>query len=606
MTKHAGIDVQEIARGYPKLIHGSVVITSLFLHPTAGEQYGFLYLLDNTNNTMYAVAIGSNNSDLIILATREKGSNITSNPFEPQSDGSGEQALSLEEHSSLVYDTHLHHAYIAMGDDIIILTLNSENPVYERLHIGHTPLQIKVYLYAGLVTIFVLYEENSRGYVVIYRKVEHQWRSVFTEPTLLYSPAWYDLDKLSNVIFFLAEDFYVYSHTVYVAVAVGWNVHICELFDGTYRTVEAELPCDNITRLLFNEQKQTMFIECLETTQYFDYRGYRFLRSSAFDTVGTTYFSQDERYGAIVHDTSGVSIVTMFDLHIRQHDSEEPFYYFRLASSLGKIAYAEFVSINRSKHYFCYAEVGGLGINCIDVELAMQNIDRPGLAVSRLPNTADICNKASCSSLYAHHDLLAVSRRSCTMRECKHTLMVFNMSTLQNTWNGTGIRAEFLAWKPHPRNLTTTPTEPTASLSSETPTSEIPSSNIPTSETSASEIPTSETPTSEIPTSETPTSETLSSDVSTPHTSTAIDPEATTDLAATLASCEEQLHLSEQSYQTLLWITIAVCVTFCIAMIILILILVTFLCLSKGEKSDACKCCTHCNNEYTVYEKTKK
>ena len=77
-------------------------------------------------------------------------------------------------------------------------------------------------------------------------------------------------------------------------------------------------------------------------------------------------------YGAIVSNISAhVSMVTVIDL--KWHDNYE-FDFFRVISHTSRIIQSEFVTPNASTHYFCYVETGSnSGINCIHVELGMQN-----------------------------------------------------------------------------------------------------------------------------------------------------------------------------------------------------------------------------------------
>ena len=538
-----------------------------------------------------------NGSILAELLLRERGSNTSSTPFQAHTEGSGTQEL-MPDTRDYVYYVFRHHAYIASGQDVIILNLNSQKPVYDKINIGRTPLQIKVYDYGGQIYLFVLYQENNRGYIVTHRKYQDGGWGRYGRALLVTSPLWYNLDKISNVIIFQAQDMQFSYDTVYVAVGIGWSIYVCEVIDGSYFTFTVPKPCDNITRLNFNEKRQTMFVECLESTMYYNFREYDYYRNNAWDeTFGTIQFSSDGRYGAIVSNISAhVSMVTMIDL--KWHDNYE-FNSFRAISHNSRITKSEFVTLNASTHYFCYVETeSNSWINCIHVELGMQNRAVPGIAIRQLPNTRGICARPSyCRSLYAHHNLLAVDTRRCAVGDsCQGALLMFDMASLTNTWNISGIEADFIAWKPdhnvpnvtastpHPTSYSTPPPNstqpphPTSTpeftpISHSTPTPD--SIYTPTARTSA--------------TTEQPTSPPLSSQPPSQETS-----EAATD---NLQTCQRELESANNAYKNLLWIVISISVSFSLAMIVAIVLFIAIACVSVKRpvhhNPKSCDKCAH-------------
>ena len=564
----------------------------------------------NISGDYYSLPLGNKQSDLLPLPLHWKRSNTTSssNLF-THLEGSGEQDATLE--LQVVHFVFRHHIYIVVDSDVVVLT-TSKSPAYEVINIGHIPLQIKVYDYGGELHLFVLYVENSRGYVATFRKYGNSVWGRYGSTILVYSPQWYDLEKISNVEIFMAQDIHLSHNTIYIALGIGWYIHVCEIIDGVYFSLSVPKPCDNIMKVTFNEHEQTMFIECAEATMYYDFMEDHYYSNSHWEgAIGTaTRFSQDGRFGAIVsNDTAQTSIVTVLNLHI--HDS---LHYFHLAGSIGEIAQLEFVSVNHSKHYLCYMEYGGNGVNCVDVELGLEN---PNMTeIRRLPNTEGICDSTlECPSIYSHHSILTVNRNDTDCGRssgCHNTLLVFNMSTLENKWNVTGIQPVVLAWKPHPEPIildnvtilvpnlenetdlvnttdsspTTNPITTVAQTETETthPHVSMSTTDTATQGSAPSDLPTTDTATqgsasSDLPTTDTATQGSASSDL--PTTDTATQGSAPSDPPTTISSCDVQLQAANQSYERLLWITIILCVAFCFAMITTLILLVIMICLTR-------------------------
>ena len=542
---------------------------------------GSLYLLDSSGDVHLAL-LRHNQSMLSRLLLRQRGSNTSSTPFQVPAEGSGSQDLMPTNHDYVSY-VFRHHVYIASGQDVIILNLNSQNPVYERIVIGHTPLQIKAYDYGGEIYLFVLYHEGSRDYIVTHRKYQDGGWGRYGRELLVISPHWYDLNKISNILIFQAQDTQFSYNTVYVAVGVSWSVHVCEVIDGSYFTLSVPKPCDNITRLNFNDKRQTMFIECAESTMYYGFREYEYYYNSAWDmTFSTIQFSSDGRYGAIVSNISvHVSMVTVIDL--QSHGNYE-FDSFRVISSIGEIAQSVFVTANSSLHYFCYAEVAaGSGIYCISVELGMHNRALPGLAVSQLPNTRGVCRRDSgCQKLYTHHSLLAVSTEQCVERSCLDMLLLFDMLSLTNVWNVSGIEVDVIAWKPNhlvPNATAPPPTTshaPTPTLTL-TPTPHHLSTVQPQATAALPTIPpitTHDTP--PLPPSSPPSQE---------------DMQATTNNPET---CQQRIEIANDSYERLLWILISVSISFSFVMIVTVILLVAMACITARQPKHNFKPCDQC------------
>ena len=585
------------------------------------EGFGTFYFSDGSN--FFAVVPGTDQSELKQFHPHEKGSVTPLNPFQIGQEGSadGEPNVTL---ARLVHFVFQHHIYVAVDEDIIILNLNHTNPVYEHIPIGHIPLQVWVFEVSRNLYLYVLYEENQRGRLATFRKYDnHVWGRYGPDGLLLYSPQWYDLEKITKPIIFKASDLVDPSHdSTYAAVASGWNININTLSSRTYLMIEVPIPCDNITRLVYNHHRHDMLVECHETTMYFHYESDEFIREDLWEKkIGNSSFSpHDGRYASIISNASDISIITVIQLF----DTKPHYKYFHLASSIGRVAVAQFVTISRTKHYLCYTEYSVPGVKCVDVEKAILNPDIPGVGLVRLQDTEAVWNQDTDTlTMYSHQNILVLSGESCVTDPCQNLLMTFDMTSLKNIWNVTGIKPEFMAWRPDPLvsnratqapseatqpsafNVTEEPTEPETIPTSEPtqpktiptseptqpesfPTLEIPSS-VPTEEPKTDSVPLSEKPTKPdfVPSPENP-SKPDAIPKPTPEdptllTGTTNSIPSPNSLASSPESCGAQLSKAASNYERLLWITITICTCFCIAMVIVITLMALMICLTRSS-----------------------
>ena len=515
--------------------------------------------------------ISSGSSDIakIIPIDKNSASSNISNPFQPKSDGSG---MSLQElaGSEHIYTVHHHHAYIVVGQDIVELLLNPESPNFHHIHVDCTPIQIAVSDFGQETYLHVLYErEGGYGYVASYRKYNNRnWGKYGQHNLLIYSPRWFDVLQMSNVIFFKADD-WDYSYSVmYVAVAAGYTIYFKELLDSFQFSLNIPEPCENIVSLNFNEQKQTLFVVCTNVTFYFDYNSYKIYKSSLWNRTGVTYFSQDGHVAAIATNHSGeMTTLTMhgllFNADMEQEEAYQ-FQHFHHVASRSLIINGVFVTVSKTIHYFCYIELEEFGILCVDVEQAIMNVRNQGVvnnAMIVLPNTHSIsCSSyAHCSVLYSHHSLLVAKVEICE-NDCHSKVMLFNMSTLENILNITGINLDMYAYKMHPNPILL--------------------SNITRSENET-------TPTAtEPPLCSSVTDNSLSSVYETPtYTTTPPIPPTKKDgeIDQLLEICQSDLQSINTSYSTLLYLTGILCVCFCVAMVLTILLLMAVVCLKRRK-----------------------
>ena len=543
---------------------------------------------------------GSEQSELKQLNLYEKGSTTPSNPFQTMLEGSADNGgliVTLPK-PNLVYVVFHHHIYMAADEDIVIFNLNHSKPVYERIPIGHVPLQVWVFELRGDLYMYVLYEENQRGQLVTYRKYGKEvWGRYGADDFLLYSPRWYDLEKITEPLLFKAPNFFDSSYdSIYTAVGIGWDIDMNILTSGNYLTIEVPMPCDNITRLVYNEHRHDILVECLEATMYLHSESSDFIREDIWENkIGNSSFSpNDGRFAAIISNASDVSIITVIQLF----NTEPHYQYFHLASSIGRIAVAQFVTISHTQHYLCYAEYRVPGVKCIDVEKAIQKPDIPGVALVRLEHTEAAWNQdTDALAMYAHHSILALTGENCTTDPCQNLVMVFNMATLRNVWNVTGIRPQFLAWRPNPNHSTPDQIETTQPSVTNTTRESTEPKTIPTSEPDS--VPTEELETDSTPLSEKPLKpDTIPISMETPTedpTGTGMDINPVTDsnpqtdgtpepaVHQNPESCRAQLTKATSDYERLLWITISICTCFCIAMVIVIALMALMICLTRSS-----------------------
>ncbi len=464
--------------------------------------------------------------------------------------------MEVTRHPHLISETFQGHVYIAQGNDVIVVSLDTNDTVYEKVAIGHAPLLVRVFDLAGDLLMVVHYSNNARGYVAVYRHVPGSGWLQYGNPVLVYSPDWYDTTKISNVLVFEAQDYFHFSRTtIYAAVAYQWNVHIMALIDSNFFQLVAPEPCDNIVKLNFNERRQALFIECLEGTMYNVFGEDDYYGSELWGGAhGKTAFSQNGRFGAIVSDEN--STLAVVDLHIQDESAQ----YFTVHTQ-GVIGQLEFVSVDDSHHYVCYTQSvqGGEVVNWIKVETALAFPNTTESASGQLVST-----ERGSYRLSVHEYFVAVTEEG-VCGSCDPSVGLYDMRTLTNTWNILGIDPLLQAWQPLPEPvaIATTPTptpEPENETDSLPSTSPIP---VPTPENGTGEPtePTDDTPTQPIPQDHTPSS-----------------------------SCDSDLRVANQAYNQLLWVTVVVCVSFCLAMVVNIILLVTVISVSRRQTPFSSDC----------------
>jgi hypothetical protein len=569
----------------------------LQLHDTYNDnegiyEYGVYYFI--SKETMYAVYIRNGNSSIVRLSpiNRDGDHAITPenlNPFlVPISDeGSGTVTDTIFHDSSesqlYVYTVHHHHAYIAIGETVLELLLNADTPNFHRINIGHSPIQLVARDFGQETYLYILYEEDDRGYVAVYRKYSNRnWGKHGQNDLLVYSPRLFDLSLMSNVLFFSADDWHYSYKVTYVVIAVGYTIYFKEILDDFEFNINVPRPCDRIISLNFNEIKQTLFVVCTNVSFYFSYIEYQIYASSIWNRTGLTYFSQDGRIAAIATNHSGdMTTVTIHGLHFKEvQDKNEKVYefqHFHHVASRSLIILGEFITVSSTQHYYCYIEVLEFGIICIDVEQALMNQRQEGTlngATLVLPNTHSLtCSSyANCPVMYSHNGLFVVQVMVCD-HDCESVVMLFNMSTLENIANITGVSLDMHAYKAHPHPIVISPSLNDSVVHENTTQPKPTHTNSPVQPLiSIKNIP-----------------------MQTPHTQPTSNTEVTTQTSDTrqelLDTCQSDLVAINTSYDQLLYITITLCVCFCVAMLVTILLLVLMICISRREKPNVCKEC---------------
>ena len=543
-----------------------------------------------SDGDLYAVDITNGNISLSTLTPINRDDQeVTTNPFLIP-DGSGMETNIFPEQEKIqyIYTIHHHHTFIAVGQSVVVLLLNTDTPNYHHIHVGHTPIQLVAHDAGQETYLYILYENNNRGYVVAYRKYSNgNWGRHGQHNVLVYSPDWFDLSKMSNVLFFSADDWHYSYKVTYVAVAIDYTIYFKEILDVFDFTISIPEPCDQILSINFNEVKQTLFVVCRNVTFYFSYLDYQLYTSSLWNRTGLTYFTQDGRIAAIATNHSGgMTTVTVHGLHFEpvldRDEKVYEFYHFHHVASRSLIIRGEFITVSKSRHYFCYIEQLEFGILCIDVERALLNVRTEGVlndATLILPNTHSIsCTSYThCPVMYSHKDLLVAQVKSCeTNQDCVNLFMLFNMSSLQNIANITGImNIGMHAYKEHSQPILISP----PLYNSTTVTQNKPKATH-TISPHISSMPSLKTPTQtpDYSTSAPQTTQTTTTDIT--------DDQTQTDL---LEACQNDLIATNTAYNQLLFVSITLCVCFCVAMLITILILVIMLCINRREKSPPLK-----------------
>jgi hypothetical protein len=535
---------------------------------------------------LYALEITTWNTSLTRLTPINRNSATTepsTNPFLVPETGSGLNTAPdlLQELSSTpqqyVYTVDGHHTFIAVGQAVIVLLLNTETPNHHRIEIGQTPLKLEARDFGGEKYLFVLYETNSRGYVSAYRKYSNgNWGKQGQYDLLVYSPQWFDLSQMSNILFVSADDYHYSYKVTYVALAVGNIVYFKELLDFFEFTIPTPEPCNRIVSIEFNEVKQTLFIVCTNITFYFSYLDYQLYTSSLWNRTGHVSFAHDGRVAAIATNHSGgMTTVTIHGLNFEPSgDKDERVYefqHFHHVASRSLIIHGEFVTASKNLHYYCYIEQMESGIVCINVERALVNVRNEGIindATLVLPNThAVLCpSTKECPVMYSHSEILVVQVRVCEQdTECVVGLaMIFNMSSLENIANLTHVSLDMLAYKADTQPIVISPSANTTTpvrSSVATPIATKTFNSAVSTSTSVIQTPVS------VASESTPTTTVSSTD--------------NMDMAKLLDTCQSDLALIDTAYSRLLTVTIALCVCFSTAMVGTILILVALICCNK-------------------------
>ena len=537
---------------------------------------------------LYALQITTKNTTLTRLAPVNRDNRLDSttdadnNPFLVPETGSGlrptpdlTEELS-EAPESYVYTVHHHHAFIAVGQDVIELLLNTNTPNYHRINVGQTPLQLEARDFGGETYLFVLYETNSRGYVAAYRKYSNgNWGKQGQYDLLVYSPQWFNLTQMSNILFFSADDSHYSYKVTYVAVAVGHTIYFKEILDRFEFSIAAPEPCNQIVSIQFNEVKQTLFLVCTNITYYFSYLENQLYTSGLWNRTGLASFAQDGQIASIATNHSGgMTTVTIHGLNFEPSlDRDERVYefqHFHHVASRSLIIRGEFITVSRTIHYYCYIEQFEYGIVCINVERALSNVRSEGIindATMILPNTRSVlCPSTNdCPVMYSHKEVFVVQVQVCEQgTQCGSLAMIFNMSSLENIANLTDVSLNMLAYKADTPPTVVSP--PFSRTLLQTTSTVQPLATHTTSPVSSS--------TSIVP-------------QQTPLTDTTLPTNSGPDSVDLLETCQNDLLSTDTAYSQLLTVTIALCACFCTAMVITILILVALICCNRrGSKGN--------------------
>ena len=479
--------------------------------------------------------------------------------------GSGDQLLPSKSERQLVYDVLHRYAYIAIGTTIAIVHLDTSNGQsfsHNSVEVAHTPISVKASTFNGETYLLVTYMTNNRGYVKRFRRYKSGWGN-FGEPVLVTTPSWFDMSRVSNMILFKAKDSLSDYDTLWVTVAEQWRLYTTNLIDGTRGTFEVPLPCDNVERLVHSKHGQRMLIQCRETTAFFDTREKEFYAVWP-KAIGTVYISESGKYGAVLSQPHSV---TLLNLHYQGYPSIS-------IRAEGEISNVTLVDVNSTQHYLCYTEQhnGTYTGNCMDLELAFLNATSEEYTSTLFDSSTAQSDSVytPCPSLYTHRNLLVVQQVVCSQETCLPLLQLFDMSTLSNTHNVTGIDAAFLAFKAVPVTAPTTLTP--------VPMTEAPATQEFTTSEHAHTTPSPNTEHAHtVPSVTTPTSTELFTET------TLTTHPANSEL---YLQCSRELEHSKESYQQLLWVTIATGTLFSLALLVTILLLMVLLCVAfrSGSK----------------------
>ena len=457
-----------------------------------------------------------------------------------------------------------HHAYIVHHNDIIILNLNAEQTSqgvataeYLTLSLGQQATEIKAYNIGGEHYICVYYTIGDRGYVRMFRRYPDEMWGFYGAPEVVITPSWFSNSHLlSNVLLYQPPDQYSLN-SINVAVGYKYYIHVNDLLDRTYYSEIIPPPCNSVEHMVYNRPNHLLFVVCHEASFLYNYTIREFYdhRAPLEDISGKPYFNHNGNFGAIVCNFSdSISNITVIQI-VKQSST----LFHHLTNSL--VAQATFVDVGPSKRYFCYLEIGPQnGIKCIDVKATFSSRSNDTVVIREVPNSQGLCPSvtSSCPPLYTHHSLLIA--QNCTNDdECEDGIRAFDLATFTNVWNLTGVEPFLMLWKSVPRQ--SPPTTETL-LDTTTPESQ----------------PTTESETAP----QTTIVEQASEPTKTPSISVTFKPNASlTAEPITLEVCQAQLASADKDYDRLLWITIGMCVFFCVALAVTVVLVIAVISVNR-------------------------
>lgn len=497
--------------------------------------------VDNVNGCLYTFSVNGNMSVTKFNALTNQATVDTVEEFILSnnhtaiiltSDGSGQGPLTNDKsNTELLYAVLHNYAYIVMDTRVLVVNLNTSNPPYlsyDTLEVGHKPNTIKAFTINGDTFVTVTYvTPELREYLRRFRKYDNSVWGYHGGIVLVVTPNWYNLTLLSNTLIYKATDSLSnYVDTIWVAVAQEWYIYTQDLIDGTTRTFSTPEPCNTIQRLVYSQHRQRMLVQCKEATVFFDARAKEFYKLWS-DVVGTAYIAEGGGYGAVVDQSA--TVLTVLHLHGN---------YQSLSLKVrGEVQNVVFVDAGSHLHYICYVELlnESYGVDCIQIEQFFhQN--------STDYSTNLIGYSSDCPTFYSQKHVLIIEQTNCASDEtCSPSLRVFDMLTLTNTHNVTGVDAAFITFKALKTNPPTEVPSTTADTTAHAPTTTTPPS----------------APTTTITPPQTPTT-------------TAAAP-SNSEL---FMQCSMELEYSRMEYHTLLLTTVTLCCVFSLALLMAVLVLV--------------------------------
>jgi len=511
----------------------------LYIFPS-GHLNGELYSVTN-NRRIYSISFDAINSQASIEELFLEGNSNFS--LEAESSGEG---LSLEKpiNQNLVFDILHHHLYIVVERTIYIILLNASNAYqsYDTISIDYDPISINAFNFGHDPYIMAVYEASGeRTFVQRYRKYQNSNWGNFGNRVLVTSPQWNDLSRVSNILVYKAFDSLNYYDSLYVVISEGWYMYVTNLIDGTSNTYLTPEPCNNIVKMVYNEHTQRMLIQCQEGTVLLDAREKEF-RSLWMDVTGDTYIAQSGKYGAVINET----FVTILDLNEGFATDSVP---------IERFANGVFVDSSSKNHFFCFVQQlnESYTVDCIRIEELLNNGSDYLINIfdSSIPPMDQMYT--SCPNLYSHRNLLTIEHIVCStsMDNCLPLMQIFDMRTVLNSYNVSGLQAGLLAYKQSRYEVPTTDT-PTSTVME---TTELPTTTL--------------SVTDEVLTEEhTPVAAITAGDKTTVQIPTEPNPEPTN-----LKQCTVQLQKATNNFHMLLYIALSVLVLLSVLIMLLCVLL---------------------------------